>query len=250
MISKAKSEDGVSIVICEDDDKDRENLKAVLEDFFHDKCTFHLFSSGEELISSLPLPSMDLVFLDIFMEKMTGIETAHILRERDENAGIVFLTTSSDFAVESYDVDALGYLLKPLDKEKLYRLLDKNFTSKRRERICVNQRREIRYLYHDEIIYAESRGRSIDIHMANGDVICINEKLDVLETSLNNPSFLRTHQSFLVNMDFIEDVEEGAFIVKGGESVLIRTRDAGKIKGAYHKYFIETSLGGGRRHKG
>ncbi len=195
-------------------------------------------------LASLPLPSMDIVFLDIFMDKMSGMEIARALRERDENVGIVFLTSSSDFAVESYDVGALGYLLKPLDKEKLYKLLEKNFTQKKRERICVNHRRETRYLFYDEIVYAESRGRSIDIHMSNGDVLSINDKLDALEEALNDSRFLRSHQSYLVNMDFIEDVDEGAFIVKGGTAVLIRTRDTGKIKGIYHKYFVDTSLDG------
>ena len=81
--------------------------------------------SGDKLLEYCTKNSPDVILLDIMMPLLNGMDAARELREHNLISKIVFLTTSPEFAIESYDVDASGYLLKPVDREKLYKLLDK-----------------------------------------------------------------------------------------------------------------------------
>lgn len=137
-----------------------------------------------------------LLFLDIIMDGLTGMETARTLREQGRNIPIVFLSSSPDFAVESYDVEAVGYLLKPLQESKLKRLLERVLDPPDVPRVCIRSGRQHRYLPMDKIIFAESDNHSIRIHLNGGEVVTSHEKLGDLAIRMDD-RFLRCHQTFL-----------------------------------------------------
>ena len=153
---------------------------------------------------------------------------------------IIFLTTSPDFAVESYDVEAAGYLLKPLQEEKLQKLLERVLIQPDKQRVCVRSNRRHRYLFLEEILFIESDNHSIRIHLASGEVIGSSEKLGELATRLDE-RFLRCHQSFLVNMEHIADVNED-FVLKDGRAIPIRIRDRKVMADTYYRFFVEYAL--------
>lgn len=240
-------EDTVRILICEDDTKDLSELQTALTMFFIRNSflgtpEFDVYTRGEDFLSEKGAPSFDIAFLDIFMDEATGMDVAKAIRAYDEQAHIIFLTTSIDYAVDSYDVHASGYLLKPLQTEKLESLLLNIFQRKPRPKVVVKHRKELRYLYYDDIVYVESRGRNLNIHLKDRPTVTISEKLDELQSKLNSSRFLRCHQSFLVNMDYIVDVSDTMFILSTKETVLIRQRDYAKMKSEYHRYFIDHNL--------
>ncbi len=242
--------DKTRILICEDNAEELRILQNALTEFFSQNShlgepEYVTYSCGEDFLSTGDIDGFDIAFLDIYMKEINGMGVAKALRKTDSKVRIIFLTTSIDFAIDSYDVQASGYLLKPLQVEKMQSLLLKILQDRPRPKLAVKHRKELRYLFYDDIIYAESRGRNLTIHLNNRPTITINEKLDILQATLKSPRFLRCHQSFLVNMDYVIDVDDAMFILSNKETVLIRQRDYAKMKSEYHKYFVEHNLRGG-----
>ena len=116
----------------------------------------------------------ELLFLDIYMKELNGMETARRIRELECKVPIVFLTSSRDFAVESYEVHASGYLLKPFEEEKLKDLLNRILHIEMKRRIAIKQRRQYRYIYLDEICYIDSYKYSFVLHLSDGTEILDN----------------------------------------------------------------------------
>jgi DNA-binding LytR/AlgR family response regulator len=235
-----------SIAICDDRQLERELLRAVLENFFvarREEIRIVGYASGEGLLADLEegYEQFDLYFLDIYMDGMTGLETAHRLREMQIRSAIIFLTSSPDFAVESYDVEASGYLLKPLNEVKLTALLNRLLQPKERRRVCVRCGRETQYVFLDEISWLESKGNMVFLHKTDGSTLETREKLSDLEQQLDDKRFLRCHQSYLVNMDCVNNVQDG-FLMNDGATVPIRVRSHNQIAEQYHTYFVSRAV--------
>lgn len=111
----------MNIAICDDNLLDRELIVDLLECYFFNKSISYSIDQYE-IEDGHPY---DIIILDIFMGKLLGIEVAKNLRKLKFNGEIIFLTASSDFAVDSYDVNAGGYILKPISYNKLKKLLTK-----------------------------------------------------------------------------------------------------------------------------
>ena len=116
------------IVICDDDSACLEQTCQLVNDWeaaISTPISVKTMESGDKLLEYCTKNSPDVILLDIMMPLLNGMDAARELREHNLISKIIFLTTSPEFAIESYDVDASGYLLKPVDREKLYKLLDK-----------------------------------------------------------------------------------------------------------------------------
>lgn len=234
------------IAICDDLEADRAALRAALNGIpalpAGVKTEIREYGSGEALLMETEKGStvFDLIFMDIYMSGVTGMDTAKELRQLGVFAPLIFLTTSPDFAVESYEVNAAGYLLKPIQREKLAALLERLLTPPDRPRVCVQSGRRRRYLFLDDILFAESDNHSLSIHMASGEVLFCSEKLNDLAARLDG-RFLRCHQSYLVNMAHVADVVED-FILKDGRRIPIRTKDRREMADAYYHFFVSHTL--------
>ena len=130
----------MKIAIVDDSSLDRDFLKNGLEIIFEERNIENLeiqeFSSGEELLNYLrenPSDFFHIIFMDIYMEDLTGVETAKAIRKTDEQVKIVFITTSNEFASESYEVKAEDYLIKPFNKERLEKTLERLVIKKKKE---------------------------------------------------------------------------------------------------------------------
>lgn len=234
------------IAICDDMENDRAALCSALSQYSHfsDGTGAELleYGSGEALLMDVEdgQRAFDLLFLDIYMGGMTGMDTAKELRRLGVSAPLVFLTTSPDFALESYEVNAAGYLLKPIQEEKLSALLSRLLAPVDRPRVCVQSGRRHRYLFLDDILFAESDNHSLAIHLADGEVLPCSEKLNDLAARLDG-RFLRCHQSYLVNMAHVADVVED-FILNDGHRIPIRTKERREITDAYYRFFVSHTL--------
>lgn len=237
----------IHIAICDDIQQEREQISAMLMALqdIERNWVFEItqYDRGELLLLDLEerRNGFHLIFLDIYMEGINGMETARKIRGLGLKTPLVFLTGSPDFALESYDVNAAGYLLKPVQKEKMAALLERLLGQEDRTRICIQSERRRRYLFLDEIVFVESDNHSILLHLANGETLTSGEKLGTLEGQLDE-RFLRCHQSFLVNMCFVADVAED-FILKDGRRVPIRIRQRKAIADAYYRFFVKRALG-------
>lgn len=234
------------IALCDDRVEERDQLRAVLERFFlarREEVHIVGYDSGEALLADLEegYEQFDLYILDVFMAGISGVETAHRLRDMHIRAALIFLTSSPDYAVESYDVEASGYLLKPLDEEKLDKLLTRLLQPAERRRVCLRCGRELQYVYLDDIAWLESSGNMVRLHLRGNSVLETREKLSDLEGRLDDKRFLRCHQSYLVNMDYVANVQND-FRMTDGASIPIRVRSRGQIADQYHAYFVAHSV--------
>ncbi len=230
------------IGICDDDQGERAELEALLQGLEVSPIQTMGYESGESLLLAIEDGvRFDLLILDIYMQGKNGMEIAKELRRRGEKLPLLFLTNSAEFAVESYEVDASGYLMKPVSAEKLSLFLKKLFVVPERRQILLRNRVETALVYLGDILWAEIDNHRIKVHLRDDQEFILREKLDEFEMRLQSPAFLRCHKSYLVNMDYIQEVGE-YFVLQNGTQIPIRVRERKRLTDAYYRYFAEKTL--------
>lgn len=230
------------IAVCEDNELHREMIACLLNRYATEKSipfAITSYQSGINLLYDTEEGAIfDIVFLDIYMDEILGIDIARKLRSAGYRGSIVFLTVSRDFALESYDVDADGYLLKPLDYTRLKNVLDSitNGTVPCAYPVC--QRSSVINLLFHEILYIESQNAKCIIHAVSGETFTVYKTLNVIEKELNDQRFFRCHQSFLVNMDHVRQIDK-EFLLRNGESIPIRQRGIKPARETFMRYLAQ-----------
>jgi DNA-binding LytR/AlgR family response regulator len=217
------------IAICEDDDKDAKHLSSLIrKSGVYADISF--FKNGEAFLDVQPMGKFDLVFLDIYMGSITGIEVARILRNADGRCGIVFTTSSEDFRSEAFDVGASQYLIKPVEKEKLFKVLKKRKPDRRRKICTINVKGTHVDIPYGDIMYVEVKNHNCIVHTIDdeidtGTTMTIENFINLLPDS----RFMRCHKSYIVNLSFVQSVDRD-FLMKNGDTVYIRRSDHAKCK--------------------
>lgn len=224
------------IAVCDDVAIERDMLCTLLHRF-DDKQLIRQFPCGEELLRSQE--RFDLVFLDIYMGGMTGMETARLLQSKNRKLPIVFLTSTADFAVESYEIRAFDYIVKPLQPKRLEMVWERFCSEYRRSPrfFVVNIAGKAEKLPYEQIEFLESDRHYVTIHMTDRASIRLQGRLDDLEQSFDDPRFLRCHQSFLVNLSLAEAMDED-FIMRSGVHVPYRKREKKKLQNIFCDYML------------
>jgi len=227
---------GLQIAICEDSHDDTKHLLSIIKSLADGAAVF-CFSCANTFLKSGPEARFDLVFFDIYMESMSGIDAARILREQDDKCTIVFTTNSRDHALDAYEVYAEQYLLKPVKKDELERIFEKYYkkTKHTREACSVNVRGQLIDIVFDSILYVESFNMNCIVHTKDGVIETgASMTMNVFEQLLQPPRFMRCHKSYIVNLQHVEKVERD-FIMKNGDIVHIRRGDLPKCKKFKHE---------------
>ena len=232
------------IAICEDNEIHRDILEHLLNRYFSERpIHFELvpYQYGMNFLYDMEEGAyFDMAFLDIYMEDTMGNQIAHKLRAMGYQGEIVFLTASSDFAIEGYDVDASGYLLKPLDYGKLEMVMDRITRNIAPSTYQIRHRTTVTKLAYHEILYIESNNSKCILHTESGESYTVYKTLNTIEKELGDRRFLRCHQSFLVNMDHIKQIGK-QFLLSNGDYVPIRQRGVKAVRQAYMDYIASTS---------
>lgn len=231
--------DVLEIAICDDSNFDRFVISEMIDDYFKDKSFLYRvteYSNEETLIDDIEESNKyDIIFLDIYLNTLLGIDVAKKLRHGGYNGNIVFLTASDKYAVESYDVDAAGYLLKPHNFEKFCSVMNRLISGRRRNMLMIKKRRSIEYISYDNIRYIESSNTKCIIHCNDEKVHTMYTRLDLIEKDINDRRFLRCHRSYLVNLYYVKSLSDN-FIMDNGEIVLIRRKGIKETREEYLKY--------------
>lgn len=200
------------IVLCDDENILIEELKEYLQHYAYEskiEFTYHIFHDGSELISGYN-PDFDLIFLDIKMNIMNGIETARKIREIDSGVGLIFLTSLTQYVWKGYEVNAVNYLLKPLKYTRLKMELDRYFSRYRGKDelylIFSNDSGKFKVLYRD-IRYAETEKHNVRIHFEDKEQIIYQNMKNFSYSLEKEPCFVRCHASFLVNLAYVKSIE-------------------------------------------
>lgn len=233
------------IAICDDNDLERELLHTILQKYFSDtsvRCEFTLYNRGITLYCDVMEGiEFDIIFLDLFMEDSFGMHIAQKLRELLFREKIIFCTASADYAFESYSVYASGYVLKPYGIADIKHTLDRFLPEYQDDSYQLKQKSRIVYIPINEIMYVESNNTKCVLHRTEEREYILYKKLGQIETELNDPRFLRCHQSYLVNMDYIREANN-FFILKNGDEVLIRQKSKREIQQKFLEYKRKTSI--------
>ena len=216
----------IIVAICDDSDKDRKHLQECISGYMQQEkadMILHTYASGEEMEEALQSIRFDLVFLDIYMHALSGIDLAKKVREASESTLIVFSTSSRDHAIDAYSFRAFQYLLKPLNPVAVNRVLKESIEH-------MQQHKTVEYLlptddgmrkvYLDDIYYIESSVRKTIIHFEDATCIC-PYNINTLESKLRPYGFVRSHRSFVVNLCKVTSVHQGEIALKNGECVFL-----------------------------
>lgn len=213
------------LAVCDDKKEELDTVLSLLDQWQaqHDvPLRRKAFQSGMELMEAARQERFTLYLLDVMMPGMDGLECAREIRRFDDTAEIVFLSTSSGFAYESYGVRALNYLLKPVRREKLFAVLDQLLLREQKplESLTLKTGTTIIRLPYSHISYVEVIGKHVYFHLADGDVREMVGSLKEYETLLLSRSeFMRVHRSYIVNMLQVEELSSSQIRTFSGKAI-------------------------------
>lgn len=238
----------MNIAICDDEQIFRNELKNILLKVSIQKNTnFNIdsFMCGEELIQHLEGNSTkyDLIFLDIIMKDLNGIDTAKYIRSIDKNAQIVFLTSSIEFALQGYDVKALNYLIKPAKYESVLKNINEvSNDDANKEFYTFKINHTIYKIALRNINYFEVTNRLININCIENayDKSSFYKKLDDVADELKDFDFIRCHRSYLVNLKNITSISNDEVIFKNGDKALVSRKYRKSLKEDFLNYISST----------
>ena len=167
-----------------------------------------VFDNGYNLLNAHKFKSFHLIFLDLLMDPISGLKTAELIRQIDPLVNIIFVTVTDEYAVDGYKVNALRYLLKPVDKKELLKTVkpilvgSKNFNSKI---FTFSNNDGAHRVKLSEILYFESSLKKINLVTKN-ETFNFYGKISEIESELQDEYSIRVHKSFIVNLRYVTQV--------------------------------------------
>ena len=239
------------VALCDDTNSDLENLKKLLQAYSklnNIPLDIDIYNNSRVLINNVSYfreKEYSIYFLDIIMDK-NGIDVAKELREVTPDVPIIFTTSSKEFAINAFKVQAFDYILKPVKKEELFSCLDKLITSmqvaiKASFNIKLNTL-SIVTININEITYIEQKDRRLMFHMNDGTshlTTSIRGKfIEEIPFNIEDYNFINCHSSFVINMNQIKSITDHSFIMKNGHNIPIAKRIEKQVVDTYTNYLL------------
>ena len=231
------------IAVCDDEELFRIEFKSVLDKvLINAEYDIDTFSGGSSLYEAFLKNPFDLVFLDIEMPGIDGITLAKRLRAVSENVQIVFLTSHIEYALEGYEVNALRYLVKPVDLNKLSEVLkyiqDKKNNSRQ---IMIKQEGEDIVIDISDVIYMESMDKNVRIVTSKSEYIT-RYNISDYEEELKNSGFLRIHRGYLISLSKVKKIVKNDVVMDGDISLPVSRSNIKTLKDALYAYVEGTAF--------
>lgn len=215
------------IAVVDDSEEEANTLQAHILKYFaatEDSCTLEIFHGGYSFLDG-PTVGYDLIFLDVEMPGLDGLQTAKEIRMKDEEVCLVFITHFAKYAVSGYEMQAFDYMVKPLayrDFEfKMQRIL-RTLKRKQGSSVYVKINREILRFDLKEVCYLEQRNHDLYWHLTEKRVYKVKRPLKDAEKELAGGTFLRCNSCYLVNLRHITALRGNIFVVDGEEIIISR----------------------------
>lgn len=229
----------INIAICDDDIKMTDEMQEIITQYKMDRneeICCDIFYNGKSLMSEEK--EYDIIFLDIVMEEMDGIETAKRLRKRDKTVEIIYLTGYPGLTREALSVHAFEYLEKPVTKEQIYYQLDEALEKVLRKKlneeykyhiVAFNAGKNSIRLPIDDIYYFERVDRKLKAVTKKGNFM-LYETIASIEEKLHQYDFVTPHQSFVVNINNMKDYVKDEIIMLNDDVIPVAQKRVSEVK--------------------
>lgn len=228
------------IAVCDDDPRELEHFEKALQGWDPTRKAEKFLDGASLLEAAKGAPDFDIAFLDIYLPGENGVDIAKALREVSPETGIVFVTTSTEHAVDAFSLNALHYLVKPVTTQGVVEAFRRLTELRRKQRetisFAVGTNRITVFL--DQICLLEGDNHVVTISLSDGRRLKVWKPFSELEQKLGG-SFLRINRGIIVNMDYIAQMGANTCTLQDGAQLPIAVRQSAAIRAAYDDYVFE-----------
>ena len=218
----------IHVAVVEDEEKYREQLSEFLSRYGKEKeisIQTRMYCDGIDILDEYA-GQFEVILLDIRMKHIDGIEAARKIREKDKEVIIIFITNMAEYAIQGYDVEARGFILKPVRYKLFAQQMDrarKELESKKAEYLSLQLQAGVRNVSLNDIFYMENREHYLHIHLEQEDIIfyCTIKEM---EKRLEGKPFFRCNSGLIVNLAKVQSVKNNEILVHGETLTVSRSR--------------------------
>ena len=219
--------DSLRIAVCDDEDIFRIEFKEALYtvDILPNDAAVEDYPDGESLVAAHYARPFNIIFLDIEMDGISGIDAAREIRENDGNVILIFLTSHDEYVLQSFYVETFDFILKPITNQKVKDVLSRALKKHREQHFIVHfSGNNAPYnLETGDIVYIEGEGRNLKVVTKKERYYC-SGKLKDYEMKLVPYNFFRCHQNNLINLKYVRSVKDSKIITTYNHEVKMSTR--------------------------
>lgn len=241
----SSGQDMIRIAICDDQESDVQKALAYTEAYMEqkkkDRYQIRQYSDGRELLEELKKGwNPEILILDVLMDEMDGIALARCLREQKVKSSIIYMSTNREMALYGYEVNAVRYLEKPLDRSKFVEALEVCFTKmeRRNEKFMVPGDEGSVCFLQSNIYYIEACGAYVKIAEKDKETMA-HIRISQVGTMVNPYCFLQCHRGFLVNMRHIRSVRANELELSNGVVIPVSKHRVREVKQKMLEYLEE-----------
>ena len=237
----------IQVAFCDDELSELQTIRTLLDHYQvarNREIRYTAFQNAWDLLSEVQRGTRyDVLFLDVLMPGQNGIEVAGELRQYDSNVKIIFLTSSPEFAVQSYAVGAYFYQLKPIWEDSFYRVMDAVLDACQKEQndsLILRCKTGITRVELKKLEYCEVIHRTLLLHLSSGKLLESSGSLDELSRQLAGYGcFYRPHRSYLVNLDYVQNLSYRAITLACLAEIPIPRGKYNEVKAAFLDYAFQ-----------
>lgn len=230
----------MQIAICDDEHKELKAIRKALDTYreAHTEYSFEIdeYSTAFGILHALERgKAYDIALLDICMPGILGTDVAEAMLAKSPDMGVIFLSSSSEYAVEAFALNATHYLLKPFSQAQFDEAVDRA-VKKTEERVCLSLAcvDGMHRVCISEIAYVESQSHYLDIHLSSGGVLRVRMKLSEMFGKIQEcPEFFKVGASYIVNFNFVRSVSENTIEMLSGVTIPVPRRSVDKVQKKY-----------------
>ena len=234
----------IRLTICDDEAHCLESIRQMIEQWsasYALTVQISCFDNGDALLENIHSANLDVILLDIMMPLLNGMDTAHEIREFNKSVKIIFLTSSPEFALESYSVKASGYILKPIRYDKLSEALNDCTLALQEEpkNLMLKSSHGYNKIYLRDVEYIEAQNKRVAFFLNSGQSLFITEPLYSFENKLlMQDGFFKCHRSYIVSLPYVKAFTMGEITMKSGSQIPISRGFGKSFQDAYFSFMF------------
>lgn len=234
----------MNIELCDDEKFWSDELRKLLDEYYSARrtdCYVTVFSSGTELLQARN--KFDIIFMDYQMDKLNGIETARKIRKDNDGCTIIFVSSYPDIAIDTFEVGTYRFLVKPIDKDKLFKSLDDFRKQTENDNYVVLKSKDgEKIIRASEIIFCEAADKHSFLHTSD-EIFESAKNIKEIEKQLSQDIFFRCHKAYIVSFRHVKTFDNRRITMDNGEQAFISRKYLSTFKTAFQEYVLKYNMG-------